>query len=127
MNKKIHFTESQINEICDKLNETDVNGPINLTQDCFPKGTTIKGAFDATKEIALTNPKGATFNGTPVNQTTNTFNAANEYTKTAKQAADGVIGESYTKKQLKEAKLRYLKEHSTSYSKNDFKNKFIKK
>lgn len=104
MSKKVHFSKSQMNEICDKLNEDNAPLTIDATSDVTAAngnaGIGMKKAKDRAKQT-LGN-KDATLTCD----------------------ADAVM-ESYTKKQLKEAKLRYLKEHSDSYSKKDFKSKFI--
>ena len=104
MSKKIHFTEGQINEICNKLDEDTAPITVDATADVTAAngnaGIGLKKAKDRAKQ---------TLGNKDANLTCD---------------ADAVM-ESYTKKQLKEAKLRYLKEHSDSYSKKDFKSKFI--
>ena len=128
MSKKVHFSESQVNEICDKLDEMDLKGsPFMVsTVNSFKKGTPLAQACAATQEIARLNPNGgATLDGVQADVTKNPNDMAHDIQNRAQKVSDGVIGESYTKKQLKEAKLRYLKEHSDSYSKKDFKSKFI--
>lgn len=110
MSRKIHLTESQIEEIVNKLNE-----------DSIEEGNEL----DVNYQKPLTGVA-------TVQDMTNQMNAAKKAAPGAKvnMVVSGedlnVMESCYTKKQIKEAKLRYLKEHSTAYSKKDFKNRFIK-
>lgn len=105
MSRKIHLTESQVEEIMDKLNED--NAPITI---------------DATADVTAANGN-ASVGMKKAKDRAKTSLGNKDATLTCD--ADAVM-ESYTKKQLKEAKAKYLKEHSTQYSKKDFADRFIK-
>jgi len=130
MSRKIHFTQSQINEIVDKLDENmgPGNGIITLGAADNFKNISVSQAVDATKKIATSNPSyEVMLDGNKIDANTNPQVVANKMVDNAKNLADGGLYEnSYTKKQLKEAKLKYLKEHSTTYSKQDFNKNYIK-
>ena len=104
MSKKIHLTEAQINEISDKLTEDSSPITIDATADVTAAGGNASVGMSKAKNRAK-----QSLGGKDV---------------TISCDADAVM-ECFTKKQLKEAKLKYLKEHSTSYSKKEFKDKFI--
>ena len=127
MSRKIHFTKKQVNEICNRIDE--INGMVNLnTAQNFQK-MPIDNAVEITQKMAQANPSyGFTLDGQQINTSTNPQIKKQEIINNAKDVVDGYTESKhfYTKKQLKEAKLRYLKEHSSSYSKKDFKNRFIK-
>lgn len=129
MSRKVHFTESQVNEITERISENNMagHGIITLgTADNF-QNVSVSQAVDATKKIATANPSyNVMLDGNKIDTNTNPQITANKMIDNAKNMADGGLFENYTKKQIKEAKLRYLKEHSTAYSKKDFKNRFIK-
>ena len=106
MSKKVHFTESQVNEICDKLNEDNAPISIDATADVAAAGGNASVGMKKAKERARQSLGG----------------------KDATLTCDAdAITECYTKKQLKDAKLKYLKEHSCSYSKKEFGEKYINK
>ena len=106
MSRKIHLTESQVEEIVNKLNEDSAPITIDATADV----TAANGNASIGMKKAKDRAKMSLGN------------------KDATLTCDSdVVMECYTKKQIKEAKLRYLKEHSTAYSKKDFKNRFIGK
>ena len=124
MSKKIHLTESQIEEIVDKLNEAD---NIELQTTNFPNQPLARVVGDVQQMQRAVPGRKIRLNGVDVNTAQPAQTIANSIQTTAKQVSDGVCESNvYTKKQIKEAKLRYLKEHSTAYSKKDFKNRFIK-
>lgn len=106
MSRKIHMTESQIQEIVKQLNED--NSPLTV---------------DATADVTAANGN-ASIGMKKAKDRTRQQLGGKDATLTCD--ADAIM-ETYTKKQCQAAKLKYLKEHSESYSKKDFKNKFINK
>ena len=106
MSKTIHLTESQVEEIMNKINED--NAPINI---------------DATPDVAAANGN-ASVGMKKAKERVRQSLGGKDATLTCD--ADAIM-ETYTKGQLKAAKLKYLKENSESYSKKDFNEKFINK
>ena len=126
MSKKVHFSKSQINEICDRIDEIKAAVGLNVAQNF--QGMPVGDAVALTQKMAQANPSYSfTLDGQAINANTNPQIKKQEIIDNAKDVVDGYTESKhfYTKKQLKEAKLRYLKEHSDSYSKKDFKSKFI--
>ena len=129
MSKKIYLTESQVEEIANKLNEAD---NIELQTTNFPNQPLTRVVGDVQQMQQAVPGRKIRLNGVDINTTQPAQTIANNIQTTAKQVSDGICEEAetevYTKKQIKEAKLRYLKEHSTACgSKKDFKNRFIGK
>lgn len=126
MSKKIHLTESQVEEIANKLNEMQ---SVPLQTSSWAGQPLPSVVQDVQKMQQAVPDKMLTLNGVDMRKKVAPQAIADEIQNNAKQVSDGICEETevYTKKQIKEAKLRYLKEHSTAYSKKDFKNKFIGK
>lgn len=129
-NRKVHFTESQVNEIMRKLNEGNgVEGAI-FNGDNFDNMST-QNQIEVCKDVASNNPNmKVSYMGREVNPATNTVDLQNQIRNDASSIVSGGISESkktYTKKQLKEAKLRYLRENSVSCSKKEFMEKLLGK
>ena len=111
-NRKVHFTESQVNEIMRKLNE-DGQAPINIdvTSDiAAASGNASIGMQKAKQRMASQGLAGKD----------TTFSCDSDVVQESN-------GNFYTKKQLKEAKLRYLRENSVSCSKKEFTEKLLGK
>lgn len=105
MGKIVHMTESQINEIMDKINED--TAPISI---------------DATADVAAANGNASI--GMKKTKQRMAQQGMGNKDATITCDSDAILEKkTYTKKQLKEAKLRYLKENSVSYTKKEFKKK----
>ena len=129
MSKKIHLTESQVEEIANKLNEIQ---SVPLQTSSWAGQPLPSVVQDVQKMQQAVPDKILTLNGVDMRKKVAPQAIADEIQNNAKQVSDGICEEAetevYTKKQIKEAKLRYLKEHSTACgSKKDFKNRFIGK
>ena len=128
MSKKIHLTESQVEEIANKLNEMQ---SVPLQTSSWAGQPLPSVVQDVQKMQQVVPDKMLTLNGVDMRKKAAPQAIADEIQNNAKQVSDGICEEAeteiYTKKEIKEAKLRYLKEHSTAYSKKDFKNRFIGK
>ena len=107
MGRIVHFTESQVNGIMERLNEDDLNVSYQKPATGTPSIPDMEQQIRNAKKSAPN---------------------ANVHLDVSQ--ADLNVMESkggFTKKQLKEAKLKYLKENSVSYSKKEFTNKLLKK
>lgn len=105
MGKIVHLTESQVNEIMDKINED--TAPISV---------------DATADVAAANGNASI--GMKKTKQRMAQQGMGNKDATITCDSDAIMENNvYTKKQLKEAKLRYLKENSVSYTKKEFKKK----
>lgn len=111
MSRKIHLTESQVREIVDKLNEDNIEEGNELNVNYQKPPTGVANVQDMTNQMTAAKKAAP---GAKVNMVVSGEDL-------------NVMESCYTKKQIKEAKLRYLKEHSTAYSKKDFKNRFMGK
>ena len=126
MGRKIYMTESQVNEIIKKLNE-DNRDDMNFTTRNF--NMPLRKAVDTTRQIASTNSdKNVTLNGVPITSNTNPQAVASQMQSDAKDtlSTSGMYESCVTKKQIKEAKLKKLRESSVCYSKKQFQKKLKK-
>lgn len=97
---------------------------INLSTDNFDNMSVSKAA-DVAKKIASQNSGiNVTLNGTTINSDDNSSEKAQEIVDAAKKIANGSISEGlrcYTKKEINEMRLKYLKENAICISKKDLK------
>ena len=118
--RKVRFTQKQIEE-CLKRSIEEGIGAVNLNTQNFDN-LSVKQATDVAKNIATSNGSvDVTLNGNKVDGTSDTSSVANNIVDAAKEAANGSLSEGMSKKQIKEAKLKYLKENSYSVRKRDLK------
>ena len=99
--KRVYFTKEQLEECM--LQEITLNGDENLAATKDPKAAAQK-TIDSAQSQGVDTQKG----------TSVSFSADSLRTNAG-------ISESVTKKQLKEAKLKYLRENSYSIRKKDLK------
>lgn len=111
--RKIHITESQLKELKKKINEAYT---VDATQELEQNGGNAKKAADTLfaknptlKSDADKGEANVGFNPTALEEDCCEDNACS------------MKGKSYTKKQIKEAKLRKLKENCTIIKKKDIK------
>lgn len=102
--RKIHITESQLNELKQRLNELNLNGDENLN-------TSNGNVTDATRKTL----DSAKDDGVNVNDA----GVSVSYSQGALKQNGVYEGKSYTKKQIKEAKLKKLQENSVAFKKSD--------
>ena len=100
--RKIHITEAQLDALKQKLNEINLNGDEALNTSNGNATTAIRNTIDNAKKDGVSVDNSAT-------QVSFTHDAMKQ---------NGVC-ESYTKRQIKEAKLRYLRENSVMFKKSD--------
>ena len=108
-----------INEV---INE-GVEG-INLSTDNFDNMTVSKAAEVAKKIASQNSGVNVTLNGTTINSDDNANEKAQDIIDSAKKISNGSISEGfkcYTKKEINEMRLKYLKENSICVSKEDLK------
>ena len=104
MMKKIHLTEKQIENILSTINEDGAPITIDATADVAAAGGNAQVGMKKAKDRAK-----QTIGGKDVTLTCD---------------ADAVM-ESFTKKQIKTARLKHLNENSKIFSKSDFRKKFL--
>lgn len=102
--KKIHITEAQLEELKKKLNEINLNGDENLN-------ATNGNVTDAAKQT-IQNAK---------DDGLNVDNSATQVSFGHDALKQNSVCESYTKKQIKEAKLKKLRENCVKFTKKDLK------
>lgn len=116
--KRVKITERQLEEALFRESTRD----IHVTTGNFDN-MPLSMAVEITKKIAATNPGGkTTLNGQEIDSTTNVSQKATEIQNQGKEVSDGQLEECglvYTKKQLKEARLKNLKKNSYSIKKKD--------
>ena len=118
--RRVRFTEKQLEECLMSSIEEGV-GAVNLNTQNFDN-LSVKQATDVAKNVATSNGGvDVTLNGNKVDGTTDTSSLANNIVDAAKEAANGTLSEGISKKQIKEAKLKYLKENSYPIRKKDLK------
>ena len=108
-----------INEV---INE-GVEG-INLSTDNFDNMTVSKAAEVAKKIASQNSGVNVTLNGTTINSDDNANEKAQDIIDSAKKISSGSISEGfkcYTKKEINEMRLKYLKENAICVSKKDLK------
>ena len=99
--KKIHITESQLEELKQKLNEITINGDDELSN----------GDLDTAANAAVNK---ATRDGVPVNSAPVSVSFSHDALK-----KKGITSESITKRQIKAAKLKKLQESCIVFRKSD--------
>lgn len=102
--KKIHITEAQLENLKKALNEINLNGDENLN-------TSSGNVTDATKKTI----QSAKDDGLNVD------NSATQVSFTHDALKQNGVTESYTKRQIKEAKLKKLRENCEVFKKSDIK------
>ena len=100
--RKIHITEEQLNGLKKALNEINLNGDENLN-------ASNGNATEAAKKT-LQNAK---------DDGVNVDNSATQVSFSQDAMKQNGIAESYTKKQIKEAKLSKLRENCVCFKKSD--------
>ena len=109
MGRKIYMTESQVNEIINKLNEDNAPLQVDATSDVAAAGGNASAGMKKTKQRI--NQQGLSNKDTTI---------------TCDSDAIMECGKPITKAQVKEAKLRKLRESSVCYSKKQFQDKLKK-
>ena len=105
--RKIHITESQLEALKQKLNEINLNGDESLNNH---NGTATEAARETMRN--------AKDDGLQVDNSATSVSFSNDAMK-----QNGITYESktYTKKQIKGAKLKALQENSVVFKKSDLK------
>lgn len=104
MRKKIHLSEKQIENILRTLSEDSAPITIDATADVAAAGGNAQVGMKKAKDRAK--------------------QSVGSKDTTLTCDADAVM-ESFTKKQIKKARLKHLNENSTLFSKSDFRKKFL--
>ena len=88
MSKKVHFSKSQINEICDRIDEIKAAVGLNVAQNF--QGMPVGDAVALTQKMAQANPSYSfTLDGQAINANTNPQIKKQEIIDNAKDVVDG--------------------------------------
>lgn len=102
--KKIHITEEQLENLKQKLNEINLNGDEALNSSNGNATEAVRATIDNAKK-----------DGVPVDNSATSVSFTHDAMK-----QNGVCeSKAFTKRQIKEAKLKHLQENSVIFKKSD--------
>jgi len=104
--RKIHITEAQLDALKQKLNEINLNGDEALNSSNGNATNAIRTTIDNAKKDGVSVDNSAT---------------SVSFTHDAMKQNGVCEGKSYTKRQIKEAKLKALQENSVMFKKSDLR------